>query len=60
VCIDCADMIHQIFTIQELRDMAGKGVLKKMLVHPKMQNWVEYIKDKELGITCIKSKKRRK
>ena len=62
VCLDCADMVHQIFTNKELKDFLAEDIektLKNMLAHPKIQKWVEWVKDKEFGV-CIKRKKRKK
>lgn len=58
VCVDCADMIHQIFSLQELKEIAMDNPLKKMLTHPKIRKWVKWIENKEFGI-CIKRKKRK-
>lgn len=62
VCIDCADMIHQMVDNKDLITLIGKNIdetIENMLAYPKIQKWVEWIKDKEFGV-CVKRKKRKK
>lgn len=57
VCVDCADQVHQLFTNKEL----GReyNTLEKLLASPKIQKWVEWIKNKKRFGICMKTKKRR-
>jgi len=56
VCTDCGDQIHQLFTNKELAKEYNTP--EKLLAHPKIQAWAEWVKNKKFGI-CMKSKKRK-
>lgn len=58
ICIDCADMLHQLFTNKELA--IEYYALEKILSDPKIQKWIKWIKDKKKFGICMKTKKRRK
>lgn len=56
VCVDCGDQIHNLFTLNELRD--DYNTLNKLLQHPKIQKWIKWVHKKPIGI-CMKRKKKR-
>lgn len=56
VCIDCANQIHEIFTISELNILYN--TIESLKNHPKVQTWIKWVKDRPFGI-CMKRKKKR-
>lgn len=57
LCIDCGDQIHQLFTNKELAK--EYNTLEKLLANPKIQKWIEWVKNKKKFGICMKTKKRR-
>lgn len=57
ICIDCADMLHQLFTNKELATEYNS--LEKILAVPRIQKWIKWIKNKEKFGIFMKTKKRR-
>jgi len=57
VCTDCGDQIHKLFTNKELE--REFNTIEKLRASPKIQKWIEWVKNKKFGI-CMKKKKRRK
>jgi len=58
ICIDCADMLHQLFTNKELA--IEYCTLEKIIANSKIQKWIKWIENKKKFGICMKTKKRRK
>jgi hypothetical protein len=60
VCIDCGDMVHQIFTLKELKKEFNS--VEKIVGHEGIQKWVKWINKKpdQFGISMKKKKARRR
>lgn len=57
VCCDCANQIHELFSIAELNRFYN--TMEALVNEPRMQTWIRWVrKRKEFGI-CMKSKKRK-
>jgi len=57
VCIDCGNQVHQLFTINELRDELN--TIAKLRSHPKMQMWIKWIRRRNTFGVCMKTKKKK-
>ena len=58
VCVNCGDMIHKIFTNQELK--LEYNSVKKILSHPDTKKWIEWISKKPADFSvCMKRLKKR-
>jgi len=56
VCCDCADQLHNLFSIKELRD--SLNTIEAIKSNVKVRTWVKWIrKKKEFGV-CMKLKKK--
>ena len=56
VCMDCGNQLHQLFSLNELRDTYN--TVESLLSHEGLQKWVKWIRKKDFGI-CMKKKKRK-
>ena len=56
LCSDCADQLHQLFTIQELTK--HYNTLEKLLAAEKVDKWAKWVYNKRFGI-CMATKKAR-
>ena len=55
-------MIHQMIDNIDLMKLLGEDIdetLENMRADPKIQKWIEWVKDKEFGV-CTNKKKRKK
>lgn len=56
ICIDCGNQIHELFTVQELKNLYN--TIEALKSHPRMQAWAKWVRNKNFGI-CMKGKKKR-
>ena len=54
VCKDCGDQIHQLFTVKDLSKKYN--TLQKLLEQQKIQNWIDWVRTKNFGITMARKK----
>jgi hypothetical protein len=59
LCTDCADQVHLLFNVKELRDTYN--TLESLLSNEKIQTWIKWIRKKpqEFGSVCMKHLKRK-
>ncbi len=58
VCVNCGDMLHQIFTNKQLD--REYDTIEKILTHRDIQEWIRFIQKKPDSFSvCMKRKKRK-
>jgi hypothetical protein len=57
VCTDCGDQIHEVFTNNELRDVAN--TVETLRADPRMARWIAWVRKRPAFGVCMKRKKRR-
>lgn len=58
VCCDCGNQVHKLFTNKELERQFN--TVEKLKADPRIQKWIEWIKDKKRFGMCMKSKKEKR
>lgn len=57
LCVDCADMIHQIFDNKELSKIFN--TVEKLKSSPRMEKWINWISKKSYSFGATMARKKR-